>query len=189
MGRYSEWLTAEGLTKIKGWARDGLTNEEIAENIGIAARTLYNWRARHEELEAALREGKAVADYRIEGELFRRATGYEIEEVTMKDGVEVKRVRKHVPADVTAAIFWLKNRQPEKWSDRRQIQASGALEITDDMAGLSEAELKILAQIAQDDGQDRPERAEDRSGRLIGGLSASKQPNRPERRRTPYRAF
>ena len=150
-GRYHDWLTEEGLATIKGWAKEGLTDEEIAASIGIASSTFHGWKKRFPDLLEALKSGKEVADFRVEQETYRRAIGYEYEEITFKDGVEVKRVKKHMPADVTAAIFWLKNRQPEKWNDRRQIQNNGTMEIIGALAGLSEGELRSLAEVEKED--------------------------------------
>lgn len=54
-GKYQEWLTPEGLLKIEGWARDGLTDEQIAKNIGIGAKTLYRWKDQHSPICQALK--------------------------------------------------------------------------------------------------------------------------------------
>lgn len=141
-GKYHEWITEEGLLKIEGWARDGLTDENIAHNIGIAVSTLNNWKNRYVELMESLKEGKEVADRKVENALYKRALGYEYEEVKMvveKDekGNEKKRqekVIKKVVPDVTAQIFWLKNRKPEQWRDRHNIDHAGTLEVKSDEA-------------------------------------------------------
>lgn len=78
--KYEEWLTPEGLILLEGWARDGLTNEQIASNMGIAESTLYNWKNDHLEILEALKKGKEVADYQVENALFKRALGYSYEE-------------------------------------------------------------------------------------------------------------
>lgn len=119
-GLYEEWLTADALEVLSGWAQRGLTDEQIAENCGIAVRTLYEWKNRFPQIMQALKKGKDWADVQVENALFRRAIGYEYDEVTYEDGRETKRVKKKVGGDVTAQIFWLKNRRPDLWRDKHE---------------------------------------------------------------------
>ena len=72
-GRYQEWIVEEGLLKIEGWARDGLTDEQIAYNIGIHTSTLYEWRKKHPDISEALKRGKEVIDRQVENALLKRA--------------------------------------------------------------------------------------------------------------------
>ena len=123
-GKYGQWLTPEGLTKIQGWARDGLTNDQIAHNMGIAVKTLYRWRDKYSLICQALKEGKEVVDRMVENALFKRALGYEYEEITYESGKETKRVTKQVVPDTTAQIFWLKNRKPTSWRDMKHVDAN-----------------------------------------------------------------
>ncbi|AFU12936.1 Phage terminase, small subunit [Bacillus thuringiensis MC28] len=134
MSKYDAWLTKEGLLKIEGWARDGLTEEQIAHNIGIKRQTLYEWKKRFSVISYALKRGKEVVDREVENALLKRALGYTYEEVTVEreqvtegefESVETKRVKRQVPPDTTALIFWLKNRKPEVWRDRKEIENSG----------------------------------------------------------------
>lgn len=114
-----EWLTEERLVILEGWARDGLTDEQIAENVGISARTLYRWKLQHCQICQALKKGKDAADREIENALFKRAKGYDFTEtrIKKKDGVVIEEtvITKHIPGETTAQIFWLKNRKPEYW--------------------------------------------------------------------------
>lgn len=119
--KYEYWLTPEGLIKLEGWARDGLTDEQIAKNVGINRDTLYRWKKAHSDISDALKRGKEVIDRQVENALLSRALGYTYDEVTFEGGVETKRVRKQVVPDTTAQIFWLKNRKPEEWRDKREI--------------------------------------------------------------------
>lgn len=119
--KYEYWLTPEGLIKLEGWARDGLTDEQIAKNIGINRDTLYRWKKAYPDFSDALKRGKEVVDRQVENALLKRALGYTYDEVTFEGGLEVKRVRKQVVPDTTAQIFWLKNRKPEEWRDKREI--------------------------------------------------------------------
>lgn len=131
-GKYHEWITEEGLTKLEGWARDGLTDEQIAHNIGINVATIYEWKKRFPEINNALKKGKEVVDIQVENALLKRALGYEYEEtkvIVETDGKKrVERVKKHVLPDVTAQIFWLKNRRPDKWRDKHEIDYSDRIQ-------------------------------------------------------------
>lgn len=119
-GKYEYWLTPEGLIKLEGWARDGLTDEQIAQNIGINPATLYDWKNKYDEISKTLKKGKEVVDYEVENALLKRALGYTVkEEKLTKDG-EVVELEREVPGDVTAQIFWLKNRKPDAWRDKRE---------------------------------------------------------------------
>ena len=134
-GKYAEWLTPEGLTKIQGWARDGLTNEQIAHNMGVSAMTLYGWQNKYEEFAEALRKGKEVVDREVENSLLKSAQGYYYEEETLvklPDGrEEIRTVRRYAQPNTTAQIFWLKNRRPNEWRDKREVERSGSLGISD----------------------------------------------------------
>lgn len=129
-GKYQEWLTKEGLLRLQGWARDGLTDEQIAENIGINVCTLYDWKNKYPNIAEALKDGKDVADRQVENALFKSALGYTFDEVTkeLKDDelVVTKVVHKEVQPNTTAQIFWLKNRKRAEWRDRVENAITGA---------------------------------------------------------------
>ena len=95
-GKYEYWKSADGLILLEGWARDGLTDEQIAHNIGINVRTLWDWKTKYDPISQALKKGKEVVDYEVENALLNKA----------------------MMGDVTAQIFWLKNRRPDKWRDK-----------------------------------------------------------------------
>ena len=124
-GKYQQWLEPEGLTLLEGWARDGLTDEQIAGNIGINTSTLYDWKNKFSEISEALKKGKEVVDIQVENALLKRALGYDFQETRVeksdKDGTKIIQTLKHIPADTTAQIFWLKNRRPDKWRDKPEI--------------------------------------------------------------------
>ena len=134
MAKYNEWLTNEGLIKIEGWARDGLTDEQIAEDkIGIKRQTLYDWKKKYSVFSDTLKRGKEIIDRQVENSLLKRALGYEYDEVTTttfpNGEEETKRVTKHVLPDTTAQIFWLKNRKPDDWRDKKQTELTGAIPV------------------------------------------------------------
>ena len=124
-GKYQEWLDPDGLLLLEGWARDGLTDEQIAGNVGITETTLYEWKNRFPEISEALKKGKEVVDIQVENALLKRALGYDYQEQRIekseKDGTKIIQTIKHVPADTTAQIFWLKNRRPDKWRDKPEV--------------------------------------------------------------------
>ena len=99
-GKYEYWLTEEGLLLLEGWARDGLTDEQIAHNIGISISTLNNWKNKYVEILESLKKGKEVVDYAVENALLKNA----------------------LKGDTTAQIYWLKNRRPVKWRDRVELR-------------------------------------------------------------------
>lgn len=141
MAKYEEWLTEEGLLLIEGWARDGLTEEQIAHNMGVSYSSLKNWKNEHLAILTALKKGKEVVDREVENALLKRAKGYTATEqvvtsrkvVEYEDGKRIKEisepcvieVEKHYPPDVTADIFWLKNRKPEQWRDKQNVEVNG----------------------------------------------------------------
>lgn len=143
-GKYHAWITDEGLIKLEGWARDGLTNEQISHNVGINPDTLYTWIKKFPEISEALKRGKEVIDRQVENALLKRALGYKFEEVTYEYGEETKRVIKEVSPDTTAQIFWLKNRKPIEWRDRQQIEHSGNMNVNNPYADLTTEQLKKL---------------------------------------------
>lgn len=109
------WLTEDGLTLLKGWARDGLTDEQIANNCGIVRSTLSEWKKKHQAISDSLKKGKEVVDIEVENALLKSALGYEYEECTYESGILTKKVKKQAPPNTTALIFWLKNRKPKCW--------------------------------------------------------------------------
>ena len=116
------------LTLIEAWKRDGLTDEQIAKNLNINIATFYRYKKQFCEFCEALKKGKEVADIEVENALFKRAIGYkykevikEVKEIDGKKTTYVKEVIKEMPGDVTAQIFWLKNRKSNKWKDKQDI--------------------------------------------------------------------
>ena len=137
-GKYQQWLEPDGLSLLEGWARDGLTDEQIAHNMGIATGTLYAWKKAHGEISEALKKGKEVVDIEVENALLKRAMGCDyIEERVEVNGDgkrKVTQTTKHIPGDTTAQIFWLKNRRADRWRDKPTPTAEGnEVTIVDDL--------------------------------------------------------
>lgn len=142
-GKYEEWLQPEGLLKIEAWARDGLTDEQIAHNMGIAQSTLYEWKKNYSEISEALKKGKEIVDIEVENALLKKALGYSYKEITRErllnpntgeSGMVItKEVTKEVQPDTTAGIFWLKNRRPDLWRDKQLIEAEVSTKKLEDL--------------------------------------------------------
>jgi hypothetical protein len=95
----------------------GASDKQLAEYFKVTESTLNLWKLQHPEFSESLKRGKDEFDTQnVEKSLLKRAMGYTL------DG-------KHYPADTTACIFWLKNRQPDKWRDKQELEHSGDLKI------------------------------------------------------------
>ena len=133
-GKYLYYLTEDGLTALEGWAREGATDEDLCAKIGISHTTFYEWMNRFPEIAEAVKKGKAPVDIAVENTLLKSALGYT---VVVKEPMRVKTKKQligrgtieeehieyadrevYIKPDVTAAIFWLKNRKPSKWRDK-----------------------------------------------------------------------
>ena len=122
MAKINDWLENDKLILLEGWAKSGLTDEQIAKNIGINRTTLYDWKKKEINIANALKKGKEVIDFEVENALLKKALGYTItlkKQKVTKDGDVVDITEEvHIPPDTTAQIFWLKNRKPNNWKDR-----------------------------------------------------------------------
>lgn len=136
MPKYTEWLKKDKLLLLTAWARDGLSDEQLAKNMGIGKSTLYDWKKKHMDFLEAIARGKEVVDIEVENALLKRALGFEYEEIT-KEGVTgingekelrvTKTIRKLVVPDVQAQTMWLKNRKPNVWRDKQEVEHSGEI--------------------------------------------------------------
>lgn len=129
-GKYERWRTPEGLTLLRGWTRDGLTDTEIAQRIGVARQTLYDWQARYPDIADAMRRGREVINYAVEDCLIQRVTGYDAVETRSEydaDGNLLREIRqvRHVPPDTSAIEFWLRNRMRDRYSDQASPADAG----------------------------------------------------------------
>lgn len=159
-GKYEKWLEPDGLQLLGAWARDGLTDEQIARNMGICRDTLIQWKKRFPDISDTLKRGKEVVDVEVENALLKRALGYSTTEVTREQALNpetgklelviTKAVTKEVPPDTTAQIFWLKNRRPDLWRDKQNVELSGEV-ANNPFAGLTTEQLIKLADAGDDD--------------------------------------
>lgn len=113
--------------------RLGATDIEIADALSVNKTTLWRWSSEHKEFCTALKVGKEEADKRVETSLYSRANGYEHDDIDIRvcDGQVVQTlVRKYYPPDATSMIFWLKNRKPNEWRDKTDMDHTGKVEVT-----------------------------------------------------------
>jgi len=137
------------LLRIEGWARDGLTDEQIAKNIGITRKTIYEWFNKYSDIRDAVKKGRAPVDVEIENAMAKAARGHFVKvkkPVKLRTEKRIKKINKdgvpydaglsveehieyvdeeiYIPPNVTAQIFWLKNRKPDQWKDKREQSIS-----------------------------------------------------------------
>lgn len=119
--KVEDWLTEDSLLKLKGWARDGLTDIEIWKQIGIGKTTFYKWMKLYPNFANAIKEGREPVIVQVEDAFINSCLGYYKTERTIieyPDGTQVKKaVEKYYPPKVGAQIFYLKTKKPELWSD------------------------------------------------------------------------
>lgn len=126
-GKYHEWLTEDSLKLIKGWVRDGLTNDEVAEKMHIRPQTLYEWMNRFPDIAEAFKKSKEIYDNEVVDSLWKSTKGYFVEEETTDiwedaDGNRRKHIvkkKRWIPPDTTAQIYWLNNRARSRWKARQ----------------------------------------------------------------------
>lgn len=96
---HKDWHSKEQLEKLQGWARDGLTDEQIAKNIGCHVSTLYDWKDKYSDISEALKKGKEVVDVEVENALLKKAMGTTTKTIQYKmvkvdsDVLKAKRVK------------------------------------------------------------------------------------------------
>lgn len=124
-GKYKEWITEDGLNTIRGWARDGYSDKQIASNIGVSRQQFYVWQKEYPDIFDALKKGRKPVVVQLEDALYKSGLGYEyeemIEEIYEEDGVQKKhmrRIKKHAQPNVIALIFALKNLKKHKFKDK-----------------------------------------------------------------------
>lgn len=115
---YKDWEAEEKILLLQGWARNGLTNEQIASNMDIVVSTLWEWRKKSPKISNALKIGKNEADIQVENALYKAA----------------------LEGNTTAMIFWLKNRRSKEWRDKiqQEITTESAVKLVIDNNELSE---------------------------------------------------
>lgn len=110
----------------------GATDHQLADFFKVSVSTVSLWKVQHQEFSDALRVSKEKADQIVEQSLFRRAMGYECDDVDIRVvGTKLVKtpMRKIYPPDTTACIFWLKNRKPAEWRDKQEVEHGGEVKV------------------------------------------------------------
>lgn len=128
-GKYQAWLEPESLERIANWAANGLTDAEIAKSMGIRRETLSVWKQKHPHISNAIKRGRLMSCEAVENALFAKATGQVVVSESVEDEapdgrVTRRTVTKTVPPDTAAIIFYLKNRMPDRYADRRTTEVA-----------------------------------------------------------------
>lgn len=143
--KVDDWLTNEGLILLNGWARDGLSNGQMAFNMGISQSTFYAWKSEHTEISDTIKKGKEIIDYEVENALLKSALGYEYIETHTNASGEKTITKKYMKPDTTAIIFWLKNRKPNEWRDKQNVNHTGNVNYSVDFSEITTDELRRIA--------------------------------------------
>lgn len=128
-GKYQKWIEPEGQTLIQGWRRDGLSDDQVAKNMGISRSTLHAWIAKHKAISDAYKKGSEVAVYEVENALYKSAIGYFVTETEQTESeypdgtiLKVKKAKKrYIPPSTGAQCFILKNKAMSKWKDKPDL--------------------------------------------------------------------
>ncbi len=129
-GRPSKYNEQYHPDLIYWMSKAGLTDKQIAKELSIAESTLNLWKKDHQEFSESLKKGKEDPDDNVEVSLYQRALGYEHKEdkIFNHNGKAlIVPTIKHYPPDATSMIFWLKNRRPETWRDKQEIEHLGRI--------------------------------------------------------------
>ena len=124
----------------------GATDKELSEFFSVSEQTLNKWKKDYPEFLESLKKGKNIADANVASRLYNRAIGYNCKatKCATSNGkiTDSKEFIEHYPPDTTAAIFWLKNRQPEKWRDKKEVDAN--VNLGDELESLTDEQLQAI---------------------------------------------
>mgnify|MGYP005874636605 FL=1 len=124
----------------------GATDKELAEFFSVSEQTLNKWKKDYPEFLESLKKGKSIADANVASRLYNRAIGYDCKATKFATSngkiTDSKVFIEHYPPDTTAAIFWLKNRQPEKWRDKKEVDAN--VNLGDELESLTDEQLQAI---------------------------------------------
>lgn len=178
--KYEAWINdPDKLTLLAGWARKGLSNEKIAENMGIRRSTLDEWRKKYPVISDTLNKNKEICDTEVENALFKKCVGFYVnrkktfkiktvkydmetgkkleEKEELKEGTE----QIYIPPDTAAIKFWLTNRNREDWKERFPVAPDEMDEEEDGIPILTPADIEAAKEkIREEETEKLQEKAE-----------------------------
>lgn len=146
--KLKEWEKPSNLIRIEGWARDGMRMADIAGKMGISRSTLYDYISKCPDILDAIKRGREPVDFEVENAMLKSALGHKetvrkpirLRTTRRKDGMEITEEHVeyfdeevYIPPQVSAQIFWLKNRKPDIWRDKKELTTNAALDKLDDL--------------------------------------------------------
>ena len=144
-GRKSEYRIEYADQSLKLCLLDA-TDKELSEFFSVSEQTLNKWKKDYPEFLESLKKGKNIADANVASRLYNRAIGYNCKATKFATSngkiTDSKEFIEHYPPDTTAAIFWLKNRQPEKWRDKKEVDAN--VNLGDELESLTDEQLQAI---------------------------------------------
>lgn len=171
-GKYHEWLSQSSLLLIKGWARDGLTDKEIAKNIGVSMSTFADWKNKFPEISETIKDGRSPVLVKVEDTFFtKKLQGYTVKEVTKEKTIHrdaygnvtgstehVRENERYIPPDTTGIIFYLKCRKPETYNDRINVALEDKFngKLADLIDGLKENDIHTETAVSDAPVADEP---------------------------------
>lgn len=152
-GKYQEWLTEDGLLTIEGYARDGLTDKDIAEKkIGVSESTFSSWKVRFSVISETLKKGRKPVAEKVENSLYDLCQVQEYTDTIIEEyqdakgnvtGRHIRKTKRQVAPNPTAIIFALKNLKPDKWREKQDLNINAKHEgkLADLIEGLKENDI------------------------------------------------
>lgn len=132
MGRKEIYNPATFPLLAEGAARSGLNDEQIAKKLGISHETFYQYQKKYPDFFEAIKRGKAPVDEEVENILLKKIKGFSYKETKIEKDEHGNVIRKTVTEkeslpDTTSMIFWLKNRKPEEWHEKKILEHTGEI--------------------------------------------------------------
>lgn len=159
-GKAEKWLEPDNLLLLSKWARNGLTDAAIAKKMEITAPTLWRWKKKHEAIFNALARTKEIVDTEVENKLHESCLGYT---VTVREPVKIRTVKIktgegrieeehieyaereiYIPPNVIAQKFWLANRIPTDWREKREAPEETPSIVKENVMSIGDAIHRVL---------------------------------------------
>lgn len=159
-GKVDRWLEPDNLLLLKAWARDGMTDATIAKKMQITPQTLWRWKKKHTAIFEALARTKEVVDTEVENKLYENCMGFKVEvrepiklkTVKIKTGegrieeehIEYATREIYIPPNVIAQKFWLANRMPDRWREKREAPEETPNIVRENLQSIGDAMRNVL---------------------------------------------